>query len=106
MPNTDPIIEDQFRVGILTISDSGFKGERETDVSGDTIAKMIMDSNLSVVKRDMVPDETQSIADTLRLWCDSGEIDVVLTTGGTGLGPRDVTPEAVSYTHLTLPTKA
>ncbi len=94
MPNTDPIIEDQFRVGILTISDSGFKGERETDVSGDTIAKMIMDSNLSVVKRDMVPDETQSIADTLRLWCDSGEIDVVLTTGGTGLGPRDVTPEA------------
>ena len=94
MPNTDPITESQFRVGILTISDSGFKGERKTDVSGDTIASMIMNSNLSVVKRDIVPDETNAIADTLRLWCDGGEIDVVLTTGGTGLGPRDVTPEA------------
>ena len=67
MPNTDPIIEDQFRVGILTISDSGFKGERETDVSGDTIAKMIMDSNLPVVKRDMAVSYTHLTLPTILL---------------------------------------
>ena len=94
MQNTNHITEGEFRVGILTISDSGFKGDRETDVSGNTIMDMISDSTLSVIKRDMVPDEVNAIADTLRAWSDSGEIDVVLTTGGTGLGPRDVTPEA------------
>ena len=94
MQNTNHINEGEFRVGILTISDSGFKGDRETDVSGNTIMDMISDSTLSVIKRDMVPDEVNAIADTLRAWSDSGEIDVVLTTGGTGLGPRDVTPEA------------
>ena len=94
MQNTIHITEGEFRVGILTISDSGFKGDRETDVSGNTFMDMIADSTLSVIKRDMVPDEVNAIADTLKAWSDSGEIDVVLTTGGTGLGPRDVTPEA------------
>ena len=94
MPNTNPITEGEFRAGILTISDSGSKGDRERDISGDTIIDMLSNSALSVAKRDMVPDEKEIIADTLMVWSDSGEIDVILTTGGTGLGPRDVTPEA------------
>ena len=80
-------------VAILTISDTGSKGERE-DTSGDTIADIVAREGFSQVTRAIVPDERDQISAKLRDWCDSGEIDLVLTTGGTGLGPRDVTPEA------------
>lgn len=80
-------------VAILTISDTGSKGERE-DKSGDTIAEIVAKEGFSQVTRTIVPDERDQISAKLRDWCDSGEIDLVLTTGGTGLGPRDVTPEA------------
>lgn len=81
------------RLAILTISDAGSRGERK-DESGDTISEMMAGLGYVEFRREMVPDEPDSICGKLRTWCDGGEVDVVLTTGGTGLGPRDVTPEA------------
>ena len=83
-----------FKVGILTISDSGSAGEREIDVSGNTISEMILSAGMEETNRDIIPDDKRTISEVLRLWADGGEMDAILTTGGTGLGPRDVTPEA------------
>ncbi len=85
--------ENQFSFAVLTISDSGSQGER-ADSSGDTIVEMMTEVGFEMVQRAIVPDERDQIMDRLRTWCDSGVADVVVTTGGTGLGPRDVTPEA------------
>ena len=85
--------ENSFNFAVLTISDAGSKGQR-ADSSGDVIVEMMSEAGFSKVLRDIVPDEADQIAERLRSWCDSGEADVVVTTGGTGLGPRDVTPEA------------
>ena len=82
-----------FRVGILTISDAGSKGER-LDTSGDAISETMARHGFHQVRREIVPDERELVSERLAQWCDEGEVDVVLTTGGTGLGPRDVTPEA------------
>ena len=82
-----------IRFAILTISDAGSKGER-ADTSGDAIAEMMAREGHEQVRRAIVPDERDQVSDTLRQWCDGGDVDLVLTTGGTGLGPRDVTPEA------------
>ena len=82
-----------FRVAILTISDSGAEGAR-ADTSGDAISEIMAHQGFQEVRREIVPDERQMISETLVRWCDSEEMDLVLTTGGTGLGPRDVTPEA------------
>ncbi|MCH8062793.1 MAG: MogA/MoaB family molybdenum cofactor biosynthesis protein [Chloroflexi bacterium] len=82
-----------FRLAILTISDAGSKGERE-DTSGDVISEMMAGEDFRELRRDIVPDEEELISGRLREWCDGGEFDLILTTGGTGLGPRDVTPEA------------
>ena len=84
-----------MRIGILTVSDLGALGQRE-DTSGDAIAGWAAEHSYDVVVRSVVPDETALIAGKLSRWADSGEVDVVLTTGGTGLGPRDVTPEATA----------
>jgi len=84
---------DKFNLGILTISDTGSKGERK-DASGDTIYRIMASEKWSLVLRDILPDEPKLVSDRLREWCDEGEVDVILTTGGTGLGPRDITPEA------------
>jgi molybdenum cofactor biosynthesis protein B len=83
----------QIRVAVLTVSDAGAVGQR-TDISGDTIAEWVADSGYELTARDVVADETDLIAGTLVRWADDGVADVILTTGGTGLGPRDVTPEA------------
>lgn len=83
----------RIRVAILTISDAGSKGERR-DTSGDVISRVAVREGYQEVRREIVPDEADVITSKLAEWCDSGEVDVVLTTGGTGLGPRDVTPEA------------
>jgi len=80
-------------LAILTISDSGTRGDRD-DVSGDTISHLSADAGFQEVDRTIVPDEIDLITTKLKAWSDYGEIDVVLTTGGTGLGPRDITPEA------------
>src|SRR5256886_3604311 len=82
-----------MRIGILTVSDLGAVGQRE-DTSGDAIAGWAAEHSYEVVVRSVVPDETDRIAGKLARWADSGEVDVVLTTGGTGLTARDVTPEA------------
>ena len=83
-----------FKVGILTISDSGSAGKREIDVSGNTISSMISSAGMEEITRNIVPDDKSTISEVLRSWSDGGEMDAILTTGGTGLGPRDVTPEA------------
>jgi len=83
------------RIGILTVSDLATIGQRE-DASGDAILAWAADRGYEVVVRSVVPDETDRIAAKLSRWADSGEVDVVLTTGGTGLTARDVTPEATA----------
>jgi len=92
-----------LNTGILTISDKGSRGQRE-DKSGEVIREMLSGINSTVVKYEIVPDEQGVIADKLAEWADSGGLDVILTTGGTGLGPRDVTPEAtLSVLDKTVP---
>jgi len=82
-----------MRVAVLTISDAGSRGER-VDTSGDAAAAWAEARGYEVVARAMVPDESDRIAARLSAWCDGDAADLVLTTGGTGLSPRDVTPEA------------
>lgn len=82
-----------LRVAVLTVSDAGTRGERP-DTSGDRIAEWIARHGWVAAARALVPDETVAIAGAIASWCDAGTADVVLTTGGTGLTARDVTPEA------------
>ena len=80
-----------MRIGILTVSDRGHRGER-ADESGPLIRQLLAPLGAQVVKYEIVPDERGEIQARLRQW--APEVDLVLTTGGTGLSPRDVTPEA------------
>jgi len=82
-----------IRFGILTLSDRSSRGER-ADLSGPALARLIQAENWSVIKEALLPDNESAIRQTLTEWADSGEMDVILTTGGTGFAPRDVTPEA------------
>jgi molybdenum cofactor synthesis domain-containing protein len=82
-----------MRIGILTVSDLGAIGQR-ADTSGDAILEWAGARGYEVAVRSVVPDETDRIVGKLVRWADSGEVDVILTTGGTGLTERDVTPEA------------
>jgi molybdopterin adenylyltransferase len=82
-----------IRVGILTVSDAGSRGER-VDTSGVAVRELVEGMGAEVERHAVVPDERDRIASTLREWCDGGTMDIVLTTGGTGLAARDVTPEA------------
>ena len=80
-----------YKLGILTLSDAGAKGDR-ADMSGDVIAQLTAPF-ADLTMRDLLPDDREAIADRLEAWCEAG-LDCILTTGGTGLGPRDTTPEA------------
>ncbi|TDA69687.1 MAG: molybdopterin adenylyltransferase [Clostridia bacterium] len=82
-----------IRVGIITASDKGAAGERE-DRSAEVIREMVATLPGEVVAYEILPDEKELLAATLRAWCDQERVDLLLTTGGTGLAPRDVTPEA------------
>jgi len=82
-----------FTMGILTVSDKGSRGERE-DESGRAIKETLASLDANLVKYDVVPDEREVISGKLIEWVDEEGIDLILTTGGTGLTPRDVTPEA------------
>jgi molybdenum cofactor synthesis domain-containing protein len=82
-----------MRIAILTISDAGARGERH-DTSGAAIAAWVAGRGDEVTARTVVPDDTVHIVPQLVSWCDGDAADLVLTTGGTGLAPRDVTPEA------------
>lgn len=81
------------RLAVLTISDAGARGERK-DTSGDAIVEWGERRGYTVAMRDLVADDPAAIVARLVAWCDSGSVDLVLTTGGTGLSPRDQTPEA------------
>ncbi len=82
-----------LRFGILTLSDRSAKGER-ADASGPALADLIRAQGWSVAKQSILPDDESAICTALTAWTDSEEVDVILTTGGTGFAPRDVTPEA------------
>ena len=82
-----------FNVGILTASDKGWRGERQ-DKSAEAIRAGLTALDCRVVKYEVVPDESRVIADKLAGWADEGTVELILTTGGTGLSQRDVTPEA------------
>jgi molybdenum cofactor synthesis domain-containing protein len=82
-----------MRAGILVISDKGWRGER-LDKSGQTAKEVISQLSLDILKYEVVPDEADIISNKLREWCDEGGLDLILTSGGTGLSDRDVTPEA------------
>ena len=82
-----------IRFGILTLSDRSSQGER-ADSSGPALARLIEAENWSVVKQALLPDNELAIRALLSEWADEGGVDIILTTGGTGFAPRDVTPEA------------
>jgi molybdenum cofactor synthesis domain-containing protein len=82
-----------IKAAILTISDSCSKGKR-ADVSGQTIEDILRENNFEVCDKRIVADETERITAELIYFSDEANVDVVFTTGGTGLGPRDITPEA------------
>ena len=82
-----------IRFGVLTISDRSSRGERE-DASGPALARLIQAEGWPLDKQAVIPDDESTIRETLIGWTDSDALDVILTTGGTGFAPRDVTPEA------------
>jgi molybdopterin adenylyltransferase len=83
-----------IRIGVLTISDGVAHGER-LDISGEHTRALLAHLPDAVISAGVVvPDEQDQIAGTLRSWCDEEHLNLILTTGGTGLAPRDVTPEA------------
>jgi len=84
-----------IRVAILTVSDSCAQGQRE-DISGQTIKDILPEERFEICRMKIVADDREKIVNELKHFSDKADIDVVFTTGGTGLGPRDVTPEATA----------
>lgn len=82
-----------LRFGILTVSDRSWRGERK-DASGPALVEAVQAQGWQVVRQMILPDDMQDLSDLLAVWSDSGKMDVILTTGGTGFAPRDITPEA------------
>lgn len=82
-----------MNAGILTLSDKGSRGERE-DVSGALIREMLESAGITLAAYEIIPDEADIISAKLRDWSDGEGLNLIVTTGGTGLSPRDVTPEA------------
>jgi molybdenum cofactor synthesis domain-containing protein len=85
-----------IKIAILTVSDSCAQGQRE-DISGQEIKTMLDKDRFEIFEKKIVADNREAIANELKYFSDKAGIDVVLTTGGTGLGPRDVTPEATAF---------
>jgi len=84
-----------MRIAILTISDRSSRGERP-DTSGPALVEAVLAQGWKVSATRILPDEQELVAAQLAAWADSGEVDVILTSGGTGFSPRDVTPEATA----------
>jgi molybdopterin adenylyltransferase len=82
-----------FRVGILTVSDKGHAGER-VDTAGPELGRLLDPELFEIAAYQVVPDEQESIVAQLVAWSDQEHLDLILTSGGTGLSPRDITPEA------------
>jgi molybdenum cofactor synthesis domain-containing protein len=81
------------RAGVLTLSDKGSKGLRQ-DLSGPIIIEILKGLGISVEVSAIIPDDLTLIKERLTSWCDKQSLDLIITTGGTGLSPRDVTPDA------------
>lgn len=88
----------KITAGVLTVSDKGARGERR-DTAGQALADMLTAMGCEVAKRDIVPDDRRTISDRVREWVDTDGLQLVATTGGTGLSERDVTPEALMDIH-------
>jgi molybdopterin adenylyltransferase len=84
-----------IKAAVLTVSDKGARGQRK-DESGALVADMLAKAGYAVEKRDIVPDDEQKIAECLIDWVDIEGIRLIVTTGGTGVSPTDVTPEAMA----------
>jgi molybdenum cofactor synthesis domain-containing protein len=82
-----------MKAAILTLSDKGFRGER-ADLSGPALASWLSGREVEIARTEVIPDEADLISAKLAEWADGGEFDLILTTGGTGVSPRDVTPDA------------
>jgi molybdopterin adenylyltransferase len=82
-----------LRFAVLTISDRSSRGER-ADASGPALVEAVRRRGWEVVRQDVLPDDLRILRESLAAWSDRGDVDVILTTGGTGFSPRDVTPEA------------
>lgn len=88
----ESLIFHPLRIAILTISDTR---DEESDGSGQTLAALVQAAGHGVAAKDIVPDQIDAIRTRIRAWVDSPDIDLIVTTGGTGFSPRDVTPEAI-----------
>ncbi len=88
-------VKPSHRAAVLTLSDKGARGER-VDTSGAAIRELLASIGAQVTRYEVIPDDRDRIANTLRRWADGGDLDVIVTTGGTGLSPRDVTPDATA----------
>jgi molybdenum cofactor synthesis domain-containing protein len=96
----------QLRAGVLTVSDRSFRGERE-DKAGPAIEKLLSASHFEVTQVEVCPDEKGLISELLMKWSDVEGFDLIVTTGGTGVAPRDVTPEATeAVCHRLVPGMA
>ncbi len=82
-----------LRFGVVTVSDRSARGERP-DASGPALVELIRAQGWQVVRQEVVPDDLGLLRESLAAWADHGDLDIILTTGGTGFAPRDVTPEA------------
>jgi molybdenum cofactor synthesis domain-containing protein len=82
-----------MKAAILTMSDKGAEGLR-TDASGPALERWLAAQGVATIQYKLIPDDMATIAATLKEWSDGGQFDLILTTGGTGVSPRDVTPEA------------
>ena len=87
-------MESKIRAGVLTISDKASQGKR-TDESGDAAVGMLEDEGFWILEKKVVPDDEQQIEDTLVNWVDKENLSLIITSGGTGLSPTDVTPQAM-----------
>ncbi len=83
----------QLRIAILTVSDRSARGERP-DASGPALEAIVRSQGWQVARTQVLPDDLLLLRDCLAAWADAGDLDIILTTGGTGFSPRDVTPEA------------
>lgn len=78
---------------VITVSDRAARGERG-DESGEVLAGLLRETGAAVLAKEVVPDDLEPLADMLRTYADRADVNLVITTGGTGLSPRDNTPEA------------
>jgi len=83
-----------IKAGVLTISDKGFKGQRK-DESGPLVAEILTKAGYLVEKQSIVPDDFEKIVECLITWVDKENLRLIVTTGGTGVSPTDITPEAM-----------